>query len=45
MNESKYKHNYLSIILILNFLMSNNGSWKNITIGHYDSSTIRYELS
>ena len=22
-----------------------NGSWKNITIGHYDSSTIRYELS
>ena len=21
------------------------GSWKNITIGHYDSSTIRYELS
>jgi hypothetical protein len=21
------------------------GSWKNIAIGHYDSSTIRYELS
>jgi hypothetical protein len=21
------------------------GSWKNITIGHYDSSTIRYELN
>jgi hypothetical protein len=22
-----------------------DGSWKSITLGHYDSSTIRYELS
>jgi hypothetical protein len=33
--------NYI-IIVVLSGLF---GSWKNITIGHYDSSTIRYELS
>ena len=43
----KVIYNQLKELKSLRLSLNNgsHGSWKNITIGYYDSSTIRYELS